>query len=101
MRMSLQQLARMELPEVYAQALAQTSWPGRAQVVHDSPFSERGVESAENLVFCLDGAHTGESAAACAEWFADNAAPPSVRVLMFNCMPVRRIGTRFRWRLMH
>lgn len=74
----------MELPEEYAHALAHTVWPGRAQVIADW-----GDECADNLVFCLDGAHTGESAATCAEWFADEAGADSVKVLLFNCLKER------------
>jgi folylpolyglutamate synthase/dihydropteroate synthase len=77
----------MELPEEYGHALANTVWPGRAQVIADW-----GDERADNLVFCLDGAHTGESAATCAEWFADEAGADSVKVLLFNCLKARPAG---------
>ena len=86
-----QQLASMELPEEYGHALAHTVWPGRAQVIADW-----GDECADNLVFCLDGAHTGESAATCAEWFADEAGADSVKVLLFNCLKARSAGF---WRM--
>lgn len=75
---------------MYAEALAQTRWPGRAQVLPDAHGEECGEEPALNLVFHLDGAHTGESSAACAEWFAEVTPLESVRVLMFNCMKVQR-----------
>ena len=80
-----QQLARMKLPDAYATGLAQTRWPGRAEVVADVPSQQGG---ADNLVFCLDGAHTGESAATCADWFAKVAPQQSIRMLMFNCQRV-------------
>jgi folylpolyglutamate synthase len=101
-----QLLAKSELPEPYALGLAQARWPGRAQVVLDSDSCAPTVERCSNLTFHLDGAHTGESAATCAEWFAGAAqageaaqAVPSERVLVFNCMKARwrRAGLRF-WR---
>ena len=79
----------MELPEEYAHALAHTSWPGRAQVIADADV--QAEEAVDNLVFCLDGAHTGESAATCAEWFADEAGEGSVKVLVFNCLKARTL----------
>lgn len=92
----VQLLAKGELPEPYALGLAQARWAGRAQTVADSDSSAPEGESCSNLTFHLDGAHTGESAATCAEWFAgaaqaDEAAQsaPSERVLVFNCMKVR------------
>lgn len=91
----------MELPDAYATGLAQTRWPGRAEVVADVP-SEQG--GADNLVFCLDGAHTGESAATCADWFAEIAPQQSIRMLMFNCQRVsarRRIRCAARAHLTH
>ena len=91
-----QLLAKHELPEPYALGLAQARWPGRAQVVLDSDTCAPLDERRSNLIFHLDGAHTGESAATCAEWFAGVAradeaaqASPSQRVLVFNCMKAR------------
>lgn len=92
-----QLLAKSELPEPYSLGLAQARWPGRAQVVLDSDSCAPAEERCSNLTFHLDGAHTGESAATCAEWFAGAAqageaaqAVPSERVLVFNCMKARR-----------
>ena len=89
---AFQELSRGRLPDVYVEALAQTRWPGRAQVVNDAHGEACGVEPAANLVFHLDGAHTGESSAACAEWFAEVTPLDSVRVLMFNCMKVHTVS---------
>jgi hypothetical protein len=94
----LQLLSRGELPAPYAAGLAHTHWPGRAQVVHDAAAAEPGAPLADSaqLTFYLDGAHTGESAATCADWFMEAsaaAATPSAtprRVLVFNCMKARR-----------
>lgn len=84
----MQLLSIGELPTAYAEGLVKTRWPGRAQVVHDA--AEAG-----GLSLFLDGAHTGESAATCAEWFATAAladdtahGAPGTRVLVFNCMKV-------------
>ena len=92
----VQLLAKGELPEPYALGLADARWPGRAQTVPDRDSSAPAEACCGNLTFHLDGAHTGESAATCAEWFAgvaqaDEAAQsvPSERVLVFNCMKVR------------
>ena len=89
-------MAKGELPEPYALGLAQARWPGRAQTVADSDSSVPLEERCSNLTFHLDGAHTAESAATCAEWFAGAAqageaaqSMPSERVLVFNCMKVR------------
>jgi folylpolyglutamate synthase len=88
-------LAAGELPETFRSGLAKTEWWGRAQVVPD-PESESDEENADadatesfpsddaktsgsaedasgsaSLVWYLDGAHTEESMAQCAEWFCD------------------------------
>ena len=77
-------------------ALAETRWPGRAEVVCDAKGEASGEEPADNLVFYLDGAHTGESSAACAKWFADATPLQCIRVLVFNCMQARpRPGSAF------
>lgn len=57
-----------------------------------------GVKSPSRLSFFLDGAHTEESMATCATWFADSVGTPAAatngaavetqRVLLFNCMQV-------------
>lgn len=97
----MQLLAKGELPEPYALGLARTFWPGRAQIVSDSDSCAPLEERCSNLTFHLDGAHTGESAATCAEWFAGAVqageaaqAAPSERVLVFNCMKVRCTAMR-------
>ena len=67
-----------------------------------------GAEGPARLTFYLDGAHTEESMATCATWFADTVQPlesqasqstqsahsnisslETQRVLLFNCMQVR------------
>ncbi|CAG7848502.1 Folylpolyglutamate synthase; AltName: Full=Folylpoly-gamma-glutamate synthetase; Short=FPGS; AltName: Full=Tetrahydrofolylpolyglutamate synthase; Short=Tetrahydrofolate synthase [Serendipita indica DSM 11827] len=72
----------LELPlkPEYARGLEKARWPGRCQAVHD-PIDPKST-------WYLDGAHTVESLAACAEWFTT----PNVglrdgplRVLIFNC----------------
>lgn len=90
------------LPSSYAQGLQCCVWHGRAQVVVDE-----SVQAPSSLSFYLDGAHTPESSATCANWFAEAvgsssssaaaaAAPPSspaapgeLRLLLFNCMHER------------
>lgn len=71
-----------------------------------SPAKGKGREEPARLTFYLDGAHTEESMATCATWFADTvgsagsaAAQPEgtsdsspleiQRVILFNCMQVR------------
>lgn len=73
----------------------------------ESPFANRKEgEEPVRLTFYLDGAHTEESMATCATWFADTvsgaeqagqgasapdgSAPETQRVLLFNCMQVRQ-----------
>lgn len=76
-------LASGHLPAPFLDGLLHTVWPGRADVVKD-------VEP--GLTFFLDGAHTGESAASCAEWFADATAAhsePHDNVFLFNCLKER------------
>ena len=89
------ELAAGELPETFRRGLAKTEWWGRAQVVPDPTVDAVGdvdpdESEAENdadetrndetrpasarlpsLVWYLDGAHTEESMAQCAEWFCD------------------------------
>lgn len=94
-RERLATLDKGHLPLEYARGLERTFWPGRGQVVQD-------VESPDpsRLTFFLDGAHTAESIATCADWYtaATRAATPegtedsTYRVLLFNCMPVRLRG---------
>ena len=93
-----------ELPDAYAAGLSACTWHGRAEVVHDVPDGRGADAPGGGLSFYLDGAHTPESAATCAHWFAEAAAgappaggpaPPSsssstdVRLLLFNCMHER------------
>lgn len=80
------------LPPEYIAGLQTTQWPGRGQIVEDYTDGD----GASKLTFFLDGAHTPESLATCATWFADAVASvsPSIptgthRVLIFNCMQER------------
>jgi folylpolyglutamate synthase len=66
------------LPLEYCRGLAATVWPGRSQVVPDAEFAaaaaagKGGAASpTSRLTFFLDGAHTPESMASCAQWFAE------------------------------
>ena len=135
--------ASAALPTEYLAGLRNTRLPGRAQCISmpvnelpseadrtqsngaaypDDGLHEDGVlqqsqaaEQAQNVVFCLDGAHTPESMAACAHWFADASAQaaeqPNGRactagqcasccsaddpmcILLFNCMTTREPDT--------
>lgn len=60
------------LPSSYAQGLQRCVWHGRAQVVVDE-----SVAPPSSLSFYLDGAHTPESSATCASWFAEAVAASS------------------------
>lgn len=71
--------------------------------------SRSDVKTMPRLTFYLDGAHTPESMATCAHWFADAVAadtsslaaspgergsqlaeePPAQRLVLFNCMQAR------------
>lgn len=124
------------LPPEYVAGLQAANWPGRGHIVHDvvveadtmSPAAvDKQRELAGNsivgkqgpgqrlprLSFFLDGAHTAESMATCAHWFADASQPPAAgtsaagvgaagrpdtqlqqglvtqRILLFNCMQER------------
>jgi folylpolyglutamate synthase len=111
----VEQLAAGVLPSTYLAGLRKCSFPGRAQCV-SMPVAELPVAhehggradsraaAAPPVLFFLDGAHTPESMAACAQWFADAsraacaqagvAASADVdRVLVFNCMTVREPST--------
>lgn len=96
-----QQVAQLQLPDAYAAGLRQCVWPGRAQVISQSWVSEGAAEGL-GTTFFLDGAHTPESMATCAEWFAEasqlqqeSSRPagqppmPPHRILLFNCMKER------------
>ncbi|KAI3470794.1 hypothetical protein Pfo_027457 [Paulownia fortunei] len=101
------------LPEEFIKGLATASLQGRAQIVSDQ-FIES--ESAGDLVFYLDGAHSPESMDVCAKWFClatkEDYRPSykqgyndskgshesgqngpfrknSTQILLFNCMSVR------------
>jgi folylpolyglutamate synthase len=119
-------LRRGVLPREYVQGLATTVWPGRSQVIRDqeflvgallpappaTPAAAAACLAAEDslaasrqedscLTFYLDGAHTPESMASCAQWFAEEAcsgegegesggsssssSSKTLRFLFFNC----------------
>ncbi|BDA42444.1 Folylpolyglutamate synthase [Coccomyxa sp. Obi] len=104
-------LAGRRIPHEYREGLRACHWPGRAQLVEvpdedDGGASNRAVGSSKapsRLSFYLDGAHTEESMATCATWFADAVSTPgqgqaaatngapfeTQRVLLFNCMQER------------
>ncbi|KAL6777721.1 FPG2 [Auxenochlorella protothecoides x Auxenochlorella symbiontica] len=90
----IEQLARCQLPSEYLRGLATVHWPGRGQIVHDPETTEAAPDSAR-LSFYLDGAHTAESTAVCADWFADCAAAwktdaaTTRHILVFNCQEER------------
>ncbi|KAK9909332.1 hypothetical protein WJX75_000680 [Coccomyxa subellipsoidea] len=101
-----QLVAGRQLPAEYREGLRACHWPGRAQLVEvpdediGGPSNGAvGVKSPSRLSFFLDGAHTEESMATCATWFADSVGTPAAatngaavetqRVLLFNCMQER------------
>jgi folylpolyglutamate synthase len=55
------------VPEKFVKGLAEVDWPGRCQVTRNG-----------RLEWCVDGAHTVESLAACGDWYASivNRYPP-------------------------
>lgn len=55
------------LPEQFIKGLTTASLQGRAQIVPDQ---HTNIESSNELVFFLDGAHSPESMEACAKWFS-------------------------------
>lgn len=55
------------LPEQFIEGLTTASFEGRAQIVPDK---YTDVESSDDLVFYLDGAHSPESMEACGRWFS-------------------------------
>ncbi|KAF7816391.1 folylpolyglutamate synthase isoform X2 [Senna tora] len=55
------------LPEQFIKGLTTASLQGRAQIVPDQHIN---MESSNELVFFLDGAHSPESLEACASWFS-------------------------------
>ncbi|KAL3162848.1 hypothetical protein ABBQ32_009302 [Trebouxia sp. C0010 RCD-2024] len=94
----VQQLGQLQLPDAYVEGLQGCVWPGRAQVVRQSWVSE-GMADGLGTTFFLDGAHTPESMATCAEWFCEAAHTQQAtagqqelaphRILLFNCMKER------------
>lgn len=96
------EVAAGRLPAVYAAGLSAASWPGRGQIVHDAvnapaggscdsagggaaeqrpaqpaqPAQQQEQQGPRRLSFYLDGAHTAESMATCAHWFADTIGSP-------------------------
>jgi len=95
------QLSSLQLPEEVVAGLANARWPGRAQVVHETEDGEQPLGG--GLSFYLDGAHTQESIAQCAKWFASIAGSSSspspssaaecfeteLNVMLFYTMPKR------------
>lgn len=55
------------LPDQFIKGLTAASLQGRAQIVPDQHII---IESQNELVFFLDGAHSPESLEACARWFS-------------------------------
>ncbi|CAE7190944.1 unnamed protein product [Rhizoctonia solani] len=78
------------IPEVYAAGLREARWAGRCQRIADP--------SDDGLQWLLDGAHTIESLASCAEWyFSPELAFRDTnlkRTLIFNCSG-GRAGRKF------
>ncbi|KAK8865871.1 hypothetical protein IAR55_001019 [Kwoniella newhampshirensis] len=60
------------IPSSFIEPLASTRWPGRCQLVSQSP-----------VTWLLDGAHTVESLRSCGEWAWSEGKKPDV--LVFNC----------------
>ncbi|XP_047736730.1 folylpolyglutamate synthase, mitochondrial-like isoform X2 [Hyalella azteca] len=59
-------------------ALQEVVWPGRSQV----------LELEGKLTFFLDGAHTSQSMAACAQWFSEASEQRRVKQRQSRCMKV-------------
>lgn len=55
------------MPEQFIEGLTTASFEGRAQIVPDR---YTDIESPEDLVFYLDGAHSPESMEVCGSWFS-------------------------------
>lgn len=63
------------LPREYVAGLQAAKWPGRGQIIGYDVVEGQIIDSAASrLTFFLDGAHTAESMATCAHWFADASA---------------------------
>lgn len=75
------------IPKEYAKGLSLVKWPGRGDVFSDPEIN--------NLTYFVDGAHTPESVASCASWFAltsstrERDTSTTERILVFNCMEER------------
>ncbi len=73
------------VPSEYAKGLAAVTWPGRGDIFTDP--------DSENLTYFVDGAHTPESIASCASWFAAASrcreTSGTERIIIFNCMEER------------
>lgn len=73
------------LPSEYVKGLETVRWPGRAEIFKDC--------ESDNLTYFVDGAHTPESIASCASWFAmassSREADSTERIVVFNCMEER------------
>lgn len=61
-RRRCEMLSQGILPKEYEEGLTHVEWPGRAQIIAESP----------NVTYFLDGAHTSESMNACASWFVES-----------------------------
>ena len=64
------------MPDEFIRGLSTAHFPGRAQIIYDSPpNSDHSEIASENcggeLIFYLDGAHSPESMEACAKWFSN------------------------------
>lgn len=55
------------MPEQFIEGLTTASFEGRAQIIPDRYID---IESPDDLVFYLDGAHSPESMEACGRWFS-------------------------------
>lgn len=104
------------LPHQFIKGLTTATLQGRAQIIPDPSLD---IQSREDLVFYLDGAHSPESMEVCAHWFSlaikddqtcvsnqepdssgtsnelvplkhgETARKDSAQILLFNCMSVR------------
>lgn len=73
------------VPSEYVKGLVEVKWPGRGDIFTDP--------DSENLTYFVDGAHTPESIASCASWFAmasrSRETSGTERIIIFNCMEER------------
>lgn len=81
-----------QLPHVYRQGLGQTFWPGRSQIVQAdqdlNPVHSTRGDASGKVTFFLDGAHTQESMAVCAGWFADTCRQAGLLLPLIPCAKV-------------